>query len=357
MTLALVVAAVTLVSLLLFVGSTEHRPEPVEEVPVECTGGGDVGPRPHLAVGRPFRLVSWNLQFGAGRKHQFFYDGGDAVHVPKADVDEAVKALQRALAAYAPDVALLQEIDRDSDRTHRIDQLPLLAGAAGAGADCTAAATYHRSPLVPSPMPVPLGRVDMNLGIFTRGPLTGAKRLALPLLDESRLRQAFNLKRAVLAGQAPIDGHPLPLRLAVTHLSAFSHGDGTLERQVAVLAKWMEEQSDDPAQPWILAGDFNLLPPGDDPARLTVESSLYADAKNPIEELIPRFRTLFPVADLLAEQARSYVPYGADAPDRKIDFVFIGGPIEVVSARVGREHIALSDHLPLVADLKIVPRN
>ena len=358
LTIVLVILAVTLVSFELFVVSFEHRPEPLEDVAIVSLGGAapTQAAKPHLRAGQPFTLLSWNLQYGAGRKHKFFYDGGDAVHVPEADVREAVAGLQAALRGYDPDVSLLQEIDRDSDRTQRIDQLPLLAGLDGAGAHCVAAATYHRSPWVPSPMPVPLGRVDMNLGLLTRGPLHNAQRHALPLLQESRVRQLFNLKRALLTGEAPIDGHSLPLRLAVTHLSAFSRGDGTLQRQIAVLSAWMEEQSKDPAQPWVLAGDFNLLPPGDDPKRLSVESDLYAADTNPIDALIPRFRTVFPVAGLLSDDARTYVPYGADAPDRKIDFMFVGGPVDVVSARVGREQIALSDHLPIIAELRISPR-
>lgn len=358
MTIVLVILAITAVSFTLFVTVNEHRPEPLESVEVQCLGGAPSPDkaRPQLRAGHPFTVVSWNLQYGAGRTQQFFYDGGDAVHVPRADVDEAVAGIQAALQGYDPAISLLQEIDRDSDRTQRIDQLPLFAGLDGAAADCMASATYHRCRWVPAPMPVPLGRVDMNLGLFTRGPLFKAERHALPLLNESRVRQIFNLKRALLTGEAPIDGHDLPLRLAVTHLSAFSHGDGTLEKQVAVLGAWMAEQSQDPAQPWILAGDFNLLPPGDDPSRLSVESDLYGAATNPIDPLIPRFRTVVPVAGLLAEEARTYVPFGATAADRKIDFMFVGGPIDVISARVGTEHIALSDHLPIVAELRVSPR-
>jgi len=99
------------------------------------------------------------------------------------------------------------------------------------------------------------------------------------------------------------------------------------------------------------------LPPGDASGRLSTEGDLYQDERNPIEALIPRFRTLFPVADLLKESARTYTPFGREAPDRKIDYVFIGGPIEVVAARADRAHIELSDHLPLVAELKIVTRD
>ncbi len=356
MTVALVCVAVSVGMFFVFAFATEHRPAPREAAPVSCAGGPP-SPAPTIRTGRPFRVVSWNVQFGAGRKHHFFYDGGDAVHVPRKDTEDAVTAIQVALRDAAPDIALFQEVDRDADRTHRIDQLPLWIGAAGMGSDCHVSATYHRSPFVPHPLPAPLGRVDLHLAIAARGPLAAGERQALPQLDESRLRRVFNLKRALLTAEAPIDGHPLPLRIAVTHLSAFSYGDGTLARQVEVVEAWMDAQSKDPAQPWILAGDFNMLPPGDDPGRLSKEGDLYREERNPIEALIPRFRTVFPVADLLNESARTYTPFGRDAPDRKIDYVFIGGPIEVVGARADRAHVDLSDHLPLVAELRIVTRD
>lgn len=362
MTVALAIVAVIVVSAVLFVAVTEHRPAPRAPVPVWCAGGGPApgagaAARPALAVRRPFRVVSWNIQYAAGRKHHFFYDGGDAVHVPRGDVEETLRGLQGALRALSPEVTLLQEVDRGSDRTHRIDQLPALAGASGLGALCHTSAPYHRSPFVPHPLPVPLGRVDMDLAILTAGPLRddpAPERISLALLAESRVRQAFNLKRALLTAAVPVDGLDRPLLLAVTHLSAFSRGDGTLDRQVAVLADWMAAHP--PEQPWILAGDLNLLPPGDDPARLSVEANEYTPGDgNPLHALIPRFRTATPVAQLLDEAHRTYLPYGAAAPDRKIDYVFVGGPVRVDAFRVAAEHAALSDHLPLVVDVRVAP--
>ena len=58
-------------------------------------------------------------------------------------------------------------------------------------------------------------------------------RYQLPLLQESRLRRLFNLRRACLA--TPLRG-PSRVSLLNTHLSAFSFGDGTVDKQVAVRA-------------------------------------------------------------------------------------------------------------------------
>ena len=326
-----------------FTFATEYTPADEEPVPVDGAGNGA-----GLEAGKPFTLVSWNLQYSASRKHRFFYDGGDVVHVPAADVTETVAGISAALTSIAPDVALLQEIDRDSTRTGRIDQLPAFVSATGATA--WSAAPYHKAAFVPRPTLKPLGRVHLALGILTRGPQRSAVRHQLALMDEPRVVQALNLKRALLTAELPVAGHDQPLAVAVTHLSAFSFGDGTLEKQVAALGTWMKARPK--GQPWILAGDFNLLPPGDDPGRLEQESELYADAENPVEQLLPKFRELF--GDQQLDPAvRTYLPFGAEDPDRKIDYVFVGGPLTVLDATVHREHKLLSDHLPISARLVV----
>ncbi|NOY28146.1 MAG: hypothetical protein GXP62_19955 [Oligoflexia bacterium] len=327
-----------------FAFGTEYRPGPVEPASVRCDTDIDTG---GITAGQPFTVLSWNLQFSGSRRHRFFYDGGDAVSVPAQDVADTVRAISRVLRDAAPDIALLQEIDRDSDRTGRIDQLPPFVRAAGA--NCAASAPYHKSPFVPSPFGDFLGRVDLELGILVRGPMLHASRLQLPLLDEPRYRQVFNLKRAILFAEVPVAGWDQALAIADTHLSAFSHGDGTLARQVAMLKDWIEDRPQ--GQPWILAGDFNLLPPGFDKSQLTTEQDLYADTDNPIDQLLPEFTDV--LGDQLDPQHRTYLPFGAQKPDRKIDYVFVGGPIQVQQAHVRTQDNQISDHLPVVATLVI----
>lgn len=312
---------------------TEYRPAPVE--PIEPFGPEALPP---LRRGETLTVLSWNLQFAGSRRHHFFYDGGPAVHVPPGDVEETLSGISALLARHAPDIALLQEIDRDASRTGRQDQLRRYLDSGPA--QRWASTPYHRSPYVPHPLHQPLGRVDLHLGMLSRRGLLQPQRIALPLLDEPRIRQAFNLKRALMTASVPTAGGGV-LQIANTHLSAFSHGDGTLAKQVAVLEEWMASHPAD--QPWLLAGDFNLLPPGDSPSRLSTEAELYADERNPIEPLVAAFSEAF--GDLLAASARTYQPFGAAGPDRKIDYVFFGGPLEVVAAEVIQSD--LSDHLPL----------
>ena len=331
--------AVDLAVVLGLAGRFEYRPEPVEAVRIRGSGGA--GP---LRVGEPFSALSWNLQFAGGRRNHFFYDGGTTVEVPPAHVAEALAGITDLLRAEAPALALLQEIDRDSARTGYLDQLPALLEATRAAAWTTT--PYMKSPFVPAPLRQPLGRVRLDLGILSRVALRQATRTQLALLDEPRYRQIFNLKRALLSAEVPVEGLTHPLAIGLTHLSAFSRGDGTLDKQARALLEWVEARP--VGQPWILAGDLNMLPPGDDPARLGGDAHQYADQQNPIARLLPRLQEVFG-ANQLDPSNRTYLPWGASEPDRKIDYLFYGGPIELVQARVVRGATQHSDHLPIVA--------
>jgi endonuclease/exonuclease/phosphatase family metal-dependent hydrolase len=285
-------------------------------------------------------LVSWNLQFAGGRRH-FFYDGGREVRVGGPAARATLAALRRQAERGAPDFLLLQEVDRHSARTGFIDEL------AGFVEDscATASTPYHRCAWVPVPAHAPLGRVDMHLAVVSRRPLGAATRRALPVLREGPVRRIFNLRRALLAVEVPLaDGRVLAL--ANTHLSAFSHGDGTVPAQVAALAAWMDSRRA-AGQPFLVAGDLNALPPGDDPQRLP-DASQYADAPDVLAPLLARARSAF---DLGAARVPTYQPFG-QAPDRVLDYVFASEDLEVGEARV--ESTAASDHLPLRVRFRVV---
>jgi len=323
---------------------TEYKPENIETSPIFS-----VPDAPRLVMGQEISILSWNLQYCAGRKHRFFYDGGGVVNGNPDEVAKTMSDIISTIKSLNPDISLLQEVDRNAKRTQHIDQLREIVDSMGRVN--WSATPYHRSPFVPSPLSNPLGRVDLNLAVISKYQMTDALRRQLALLNEPRLRQIFNLKRAILDASIPIEGHAKPLIVGVTHLSAFSFGDGTLQKQVDQLDEWMA--SHPPDQPWILAGDLNLLPPGDTPQRLEKNSDLYADSENPISTLIPKYNTAF--IDQLDAANRTYLPFGNERPDRKIDYLFFGGPLKRIESKVLIENSDLSDHLPVWVKLKLVP--
>jgi endonuclease/exonuclease/phosphatase family metal-dependent hydrolase len=317
------------------------------QVPVSCRA--DAAPLP---TDRPITVLVWNIQFGAGRGQGFFYDYGDAVSVPAEVVQETLRGIAAVIRDVDPDVVLLQEVDRNSRRTARIDQHAWLVEETGY--PCHASTPYFRAAYVPHPPQEHLGRMDMHLSVLSRYRIDDVVRYQLPLLQESPVRRLFNLKRALLEVRVPVaDGAPLVL--FNTHLSAFARGDGTVDRQVAMVGEHLARVEAE-RSPWLIGGDFNALAPGDDPKRFDPqERALYPEAVTPVQPLLDRYGDPVGV-DRWRDQPeawRTFVRYGQDVPDRTLDYVFHGTQVRPVAHRVLQEHNTLSDHLPLVFTFQI----
>ncbi len=126
----------------------------------------------------------------------------------------------------------------------------------------------------------------------------------------------------------------------MTHLSAPPQESAGLDQQIEALDRWMGSRPE--GQPWVLAGDLNLLPAQGGPPRT---------GGDPIAHLLSKYTEV--LGDQTAPGNRTFLPFGAKEPDRKIDYVFVGGPIEVVSARVLRAYADVSGHLPIRAELVV----
>ena len=299
------------------------------------------------------RILCWNIQYSGSRNYHFFYDGGKAVHVAKKDVEATIDSINGVVKKYNPDIILWQEIDRDSARTHRIDQLKRFLKANPYPS--WAAAPYHKSAYVPHPSHKHMKRVNMQLAVFSRYTIKRATRHALPQLNESFLRKAFNLKRAVLEVEIPLkEGGSLIL--FDTHLSAFSFNDGTMVRQIKKIAE-LTQAAEKSGSPWLIAGDFNLLPPGFDRQKLgKQEAAYYPDAKdNPIATLFKTWTPGIAPADYnkSPETYNTYLPPKAKKADRWIDHVFVGTKTKVVKYEVLSQYGPISDHLPILIEIEI----
>ena len=245
-----------------------------------------------IQKGATFKLLMWNIQYGASRNYHFFYDGGTDVSVSEAHVSETMDALTKVIRTHNPDIVLLQEVDRGSRRTNHVDQLVELLKQLDY--PDYVSTSYHKVPFVPHPTWEPIGKVDMQLSVLSKFRIDSASRYQLPLLDESPVRRLFNLRRALLEVRLPTTTGE-DLLLFNTHLSAFSQRDGTLERQIAVLDQHMQA-AEDQKRSWLLGGDLNALAPGDDPERLGEDAKWYATEESPVQPLFNHHRHPVPTS-------------------------------------------------------------
>ncbi len=228
------------------------------------------------------RVVTYNIRYGRGL---------DGV------VD--LERLARTVSDLAPDIVVLQEVDRNNPRSGLVDQAQWLGRRLGM------AVAYGPN--------LNLGWTQYGNAILSRFPILEAENAALPGRWEPR---------GLLRATVELPGGD---RLAVytTHL-----GLQRQERahQVAALLALLPAGS-----PLVLAGDFNSRP--DEPWLQAVADRLVD-------------------AHAVAGDGPGYT-FPSGAPSARIDHVFVSEPFSVTAA--GPVVSDASDHLPVVADL-VLPR-
>jgi endonuclease/exonuclease/phosphatase family metal-dependent hydrolase len=181
--------------------------------------------------------------------------------------------------------------------------------------------------------------------------VSSARRYRLAEMREPWVRRQFNLRRAVLELELP-QAEGRPVRLLNTHLSAFSMGDGSLPVQVGQVLDRLRE-AERAGLTAICGGDWNALPPGDDPHRLGADAALYSDDGWPLAPLFADWTSAVTLEQHRdePERWRTWLPRDTDAPDRAIDHLFASRDLEVLDSTVLRGDPGASDHLPLLVEL------
>lgn len=248
--LGILVAAALLFVLCLTL--TEYRPEDRSLAEISTTSPQQV------FSGQQVRLLSWNTGYaGLGEQSDFFMDGGKMVDPPSQDnVQENMKAIGDYLSGTDADFYLLQELDRSSSRTDRVDQAAYYEEQTGLPWSYGA---NYRCFFVPYPFP-PLGKMDS--GIATFSPYQTAKdpiRLSLPCPFTWPIRVA-NMKRCVLMNTYDLEGTDKKLVVVNLHLEAYDDGEGKIA-QTKKLFEILEGEYEK-GNYVIAGGDFNQTLPG-----------------------------------------------------------------------------------------------
>jgi endonuclease/exonuclease/phosphatase family metal-dependent hydrolase len=219
--------------------------------------------------------------------------------------------IAEVIAAAAPDIVALQELDVRRLRSDKLDQAELIARELGMD--------FHFSPA--------MRVVEEEFGdaILTALPMRLVKAAALPgIRFPVRLESRGALWVEIQVGGALV-------QMMTTHLGLVRR---ERRNQVGALtgADWMKHPRC--SGPTILAGDFNFLSRSQTYARIT---SHLRDAQQ------------------LALSKRSSATFPARYPRFRIDYIFASASIEVdrvEAIRTAATQVA-SDHLPVVADLRI----
>jgi endonuclease/exonuclease/phosphatase family metal-dependent hydrolase len=326
-----------------------YHPRPIEPLPAH-----NLATAPDLVPGQRIKVVTYNVQFLAGTSYHFFYDGGPDTLVYPTDIESTALRIGRFIADTNPDLVLLQEVDHGARRTRYLDELALLQSVLPAELRNHVSAYYWKSKFVPHPKI--LGSAGTKLVIFSRYRLGPARRYQLPRTPGNFIDRDFNLKRALLEVELPLSNGE-SLTILNTHLEAFPKNSDVMGQQIGKILErldWLTQRS----RPWILGGDFNLLPPGQlallDPAKRGIHRE-----PSEIASIFERYQGVPTVAEATGNQMTRTFTYTQQsglerAAVRTLDYLFAAPSVNLERSKVQQEGMMnVSDHLPLVAEFRL----
>lgn len=325
------------------------HPRPVEKAPVSSSGS-----EPVLKSGQKIKILSWNVQFMAGKNYVFFFDEWDSsgpdTRPSAEDITVSFNEVARIIRDESPDIILLQELDSYAKRTDGEDQLKRLLTLLPPEYSASTYAWYWKAPFVPHPQI--MGSVGMKLAVISKYRMESATRYQLPLMPNNIIVRNLQFKRAVLEAVFPVEGGT-PFSAFSIHQDAFAQGSDTMQRQVDLVSSILAEREKNGGS-WAIGGDFNLLPPGAAYDRLPDEEKPYFQKESEIAHLYDEFAawpTLEDVNGTAAEQYFTHWPNYGDKPDRTIDYYFTGSNVKVEDYRIrSQDTLSISDHLPFILE-------
>jgi endonuclease/exonuclease/phosphatase family metal-dependent hydrolase len=356
MEIVLFVALVLLVILLFAVRLATFHPRKFQQEQVY-----NAPTAPILKRGQKIKILTWNVQFMAGKNYVFWFDmldlNGPDERPSKEDITQTLESVARVIREEDPDVVLLQEIANGHAATDHEDQLVRLRALLPDEYGCYASAFYVKAAYMPHPRV--RGSTGIKLVILSKYKISTAYRHQLPLTPYDPITQLFSPKRAILEARLPIVGGG-EFILLNTHLDALAQGTDTSARQVEKVKRLLGDLTRS-GVPWIIGGDFNLLPPDDQAyQRLSDSQKVYYDVKS---AMAPLYETYWAVPSLSEVTGHDHEKWFTHFPndlapaklDKTLDYFFFAETIEVRSHHVRQsDTLTISDHMPLIAEIQLV---
>jgi endonuclease/exonuclease/phosphatase family metal-dependent hydrolase len=311
--------------------------------------GGEIiasteGAAPTLDTGDSLTVVSWNIHYGGGPT--LARGRGQS----RAEVVGYLDEIAELLRSLDADIVALQEVDRAAVRSFDIDQLRWLQEATGL-AYAAWTPTWDAG-WVPHPGLRPskhIGRVQSGQVVLSRFPLSNDTHTRLPQPESNlAIYNRFYLHRHLTEVQVQL-GPSTELQLVNAHLEAFD--DANRRDHASIAAQRLASNTGLS----LLLGDMNCTPPEaklrrafpDEP-----ETDMSTDNTIALLRDIPRMSEVVPTKVYAADE-RSWFTFPAHKPNRRLDYIFHGERLKLISAEVPALENPPSDHLPIVARFEI----
>ncbi len=207
--------------------------------------------------------MTWNVQYLAGKRYVFWYnlvDGsGPDLRPTREDMAFSLDEVSRVIRDEQPDLVLLQELDENAKASDYQDQLALLQERLVDLYPCSTQAFTWKADLVPDWHI--LGSVGRKLVTLSRYQIEHAERLQLPVAEANIISRQFQPKPALLVNYLPLNdgGRMIAINTQFDAPSLDNSNLLPIKCRPRVYC-WTSFESQ--GTPWLIGGDFNLLPIG-----------------------------------------------------------------------------------------------
>lgn len=331
-----------------------YHPKPVETAAVSCPEN-----TPVLDAGQNVKVLTWNVQTMSSKNYVFWSDlpkgDGPDDKPSQEDITTTFEETVRVIQTENPDIILIQEIDDGAERTYNEDQMARLTEMLPEY-PCYTSVFDWKSTFVPHPRI--MGSVGWKVAILSKYKISEAERIQLSTADGGFVNNQFKIQPAILKAMMPTSDGGQFAALTL-HLDLYVPGTDAKDIQLAEIDKVVSELDVD-GIPWVLGGDFNLLP-FDDAAyqRLAAEQQKYYNPQSEIKILTDKYQVIPTTEDTNGAEFEKWLTRwpndpSIEGPDRTLDYFFLPNNIKIGAYSVRMEDtLHISDHLPVVIEFQI----
>jgi endonuclease/exonuclease/phosphatase family metal-dependent hydrolase len=219
-----------------------------------------------VKLGGEYSLMSYNVGFGAySPEYTFFMDEGQMTNGTKtvgvhgkgisySDVKKNVDGQESVIKAQSTDFVFLQEVDKEADRSYKINMYEQFTKALPTYSNVYAS-NFHTAYLF-YPFNDPIGATkDAGILTLSKYKIESSVRRSLPLSD-SFISNLFDLDRCFSVSYLPIEGSDKKLTLINIHMSAYDEGGTVRTKQLEMLNTFLATEKAN-GNYVIVGGDFN----------------------------------------------------------------------------------------------------
>ncbi|NGX36260.1 MAG: hypothetical protein K1000chlam1_01101 [Candidatus Anoxychlamydiales bacterium] len=290
------------------------------------------------------KVVSYNIHFGIGLN-------GDTTKVDKKYFEKRLDKIGKVLKDIDADIVLLQEVDFHSKRSHFIDQGEYLASKAGYSFVTKASTQRKKIHLFYHNV---VGKIEQGLCILSKHPIEQSESMVFDYSSQMPFFVKW-LYDPHGAQKCIINYQNKPITLINIHLEPWD-SEARLDQIKTIISFWLNHQS----YPTIIGGDFNSISRS---AKKTgyylldapwfIDKSSFDISK---DKTIPTlmnlgFKEALP-SKLSLHHKKNYT-FPANSPLEKLDYIFVGSKARIIKSYIYEEAKTSSDHLPIVATIKI----